>query len=485
MVADLLLENGSVITMDPERRVLSDTSVAVAGDRVVEIGPAEALRRKFGGAVTIDCTDKAVLPGLIDLHGYLGGSIIKSLGFRLDAVQMRSLYERIISQLIDPEFWAIEAQLCALDRLKFGTTFQFSMMGGNGTRTDDPQYARIAATELARTGMRARIGLGPARPPWPRRFTSWDEGRAVEHDVDFDRVIDVCDGLLGEPAEPTGLVTYGLALSRFGNRNPHDPVWSPDREKWVYRQAEAMRHLMEKHKVPFWTHAYGNAVEFAYDEDLGLLGPNTILSHCTDLSQRSVEILRETGTSVGHQPRIGRVISHDCPVVELVNAGVAVGLGSDIPSTNAADLFLDMRAATLLQRRRFRDPSVMPLGVALEMATIGGARALGLDHEIGSIEVGKKADLITIDMRQPHLYPNEMVPLRVVANACGKDVNDVVIDGRIVVRDRALQTVDEAEVLDRSAEMFRRLVERGGLHDDNVLGADFWKMKKPASSLLQ
>jgi cytosine/adenosine deaminase-related metal-dependent hydrolase len=293
--------------------------------------------------------------------------------------------------------------------------------------------------------------------------------------VGFETVIDNCDKLLSERRDPSGLVDYCTALSRFGNRNVHDPVWSQDKEQWVRRQAEAIRHLMKKHNVAFWTHAYGNAVEYAYDEKLGLLGPNTILSHCTDLPARAIDIMRETGTSAGHQPRIYRVINHDCPVPEMIEAGIAVGLGTDTPATNAADLFLDMRAAMLLQRVRFRDTRILPPGKALEMATIDGARALGLEKEIGSIEVGKKADMITFDLRQPHLYPPDMIALRLVTNASGQDVNDVIVGGRVVMRDRRMTTVDEGAILNRAVDMYHQTIERGSLQDMTKLRDGFWK----------
>jgi len=472
--ADLLLANGTIVTVDPERRVLGNSSVAVSNGRILEIGPAAELQAKYKFATVLDCSHKAILPGLIDLHGYIGWSIMKSLGEGLDNVKLRALYERILTQLTDEEWWLVEAQLCALDRVKFGTTFMYSMMGGNGTRTDDPVFTRLAARGVSQVGIRARIGIGPARPPWPRVYSRWHDGVKTDHDVAFETVIDNCDKLLGERPDPSGLVEYCTALSRFGNRNVHDPVWSEDREQWVHRQAEAIRHLMKKHNVPFWTHAYGNAVEYAYDEKLGLLGPNTILSHCTDLPPRAIEIIKETGTSVGHQPRIYRVINHDCPVIEMIDAGIAVGLGTDTPANNAADLFLDMRAAMLLQRVRFRDTRVLPPGKALEMATIDGARALGLEKEIGSIEVGKKADMITIDMRQPHLYPPDMIAMRLVTNGSGKDVNDVVIGGRIVMLDRKMTTVDEGAILDRAVDLYHRTIARGSLQEMTELHEGFW-----------
>ena len=472
--ADMLLTNGTIVTVDPDRRILNNSAVAISNGRILKIGPTAEVKSQYPTASVLDCSNKAVLPGLIDLHGYLGWSIMKSLGEGLDDAKRRTLYDRILSRLTDEEWWLTEAQMCALDRVKFGTTFMFSMMGGNGTRTDDPIFTHIAARGLSQIGIRARIGIGPARPPWPRVYSRWNNGRKTDEEVSFDKVIDNCDKLLGEAAHPSGLIEYCTALSRFGNRNPHDPVWSPDAEQWVHRQAEAVCHLMAKHRVPFWTHAYGNAVEYAFDEKLGLLGPTTILSHCTDISPRAIEIMKETKTSAGHQPRIFRTIKHDCPVREMIDAGIAVGLGTDTPSNNAADLFLDMRAAMLLQRIRFRNTRILPPGKALEMATIDGARALGLGKEIGSIEVGKKADMITIDLRQPHLYPPDMIPMRLVTNGSGKDVNDVVIDGRIVMRDRVMTTIDENAVLDQAVAMYHQTIERGSLQEMTKIHDHFW-----------
>lgn len=201
-----------------------------------------------------------------------------------------------------------------------------------------------------------------------------------ERSVDFDEVIGNCDRLLSRPVAAGSIVDYGVALSRIGNRNEHDPVWSPQREQWVRRQAEAIAHLKKKHGVTFWTHMYGNAVEYAHDENLGLLGPDTILSHCTGISERAIGIMRDSGTHAAHHPRAGRIYTYPgrCPVPELIGAGVTVALGSDAPATHNCDLFLDMKAAIGQQRIHFKDANLLPPGKALEMATSDEAQVL--DH---------------------------------------------------------------------------------------------------------
>ena len=277
-------------------------------------------------------------------------------------------------------------------------------------------------------------------------------------------MVETCNSILTRHHNhPSKLVDYCVALSRLGNQNAHDPMWSPEREVWVRRQADFMRDMMKRHNVGFWTHMYGNAIEYAHDQKLELLGPNTIISHCTDISQRSIDILRETGTKVAHHPRAARIYTYPgrCPVPELIEAGVTVGLGADGPPPNRnCDIFLDMKAAMRLQRVHFKDPDVMPAGKLLEMATIDGYKALGLDDELGSIEVGKKADIITVDLFQPHLYPINMPVHRVVYEATGQDVRDVIVDGRLVMEGRKVLTIDEEQVLDSSVEMNRMMIER-------------------------
>lgn len=478
---ELLFHDATVVTMDRNRAILEHASVAIRGERIVEVGPAETLRDRYRAAKVIDCRSKAVMPGMVDLHGYLGGSLLKSAGQGLSGGARRTMLENLLPDFTDEEWWEADAQLNALERLKMGTTCMFSMMGGNGTRTDDVVFTQIAARELQRIGLRTRIGLGPARPPWPRRFTYWRGGVKTERMVDFDEVMDNCDRLLSQHSQESGsIVDYGVALSRIGNRNEHDPVWSPEREHWVRRQAEAILHLQRKHGVIFWTHMYGNAVEYAHDEKLGLLGSHTILSHCTGISERAISIMRYTGTHAAHHPRAARIYTYPgrCPVPELIDAGVTVALGSDSPSTHNCDLFLDMKAAIDQQRIHFKDANILPPGKVLEMATIDGCKALGLDKELGSVEVGKKADLITVDLFQPHLYPLDMLVYRLVYNATGADVADVMVSGRLVMEDRKLLTIDEIEVLEHAQAVYRRFIQRANLEPHTRNSDRFWGVSR-------
>ena len=478
---DLLFHDATVVTMNRERSVLDHTSVAIRDGRIIEVGPARDMRDKYRSAKIVDCTRKALLPGMVDLHGYLGGSLLKSVGQNLDGGARRKMLEDLLPAFTDEEWWEVDTQLNALERIKMGTTCMFSMMGGNGTRTDDVVFTQIAARELEHIGLRTRIGLGPARPPWPRQFSYWKDGIKSQRMVAFDAVIDNCDRLLsGHDKNGGGIVDYGVALSRIGNRNEHDPVWSPEREQWIHKQAEAIAHLQKKHGVTFWTHMYGNAVEYAHDEKLGLLGPHTILSHCTGISGRAIGIMRDTGTHAAHHPRAGRIYTYPgrCPVPELIDAGVTVALGSDSPSTHNCDIFLDMKAAIDQQRIHFKDARILPPGKVLEMATIDGYKVLGLDKELGSVEAGKKADLITVDLFQPHLYPIDMLIYRLVYSATGSDVVDVAVSGRLIMEGRKILTIDEAQVLQRVQAVYERFIERADIASLTKNPEHFWGVSR-------
>ena len=200
----------------------------------------------------------------------------------------------------------------------------------------------------------------------------------------------------------------------------------------------------------------------AYDEGFReLLGPRTVLSHCTRLDDRSIEILSQTKTNVNHCPRARRLqMWHEtCRIVEMMEAGVNVGLGSDGPQLDRnGDAFMDMQMALRVQRRRFKDPGVLPAGKLLELSTINGYRALGLDHVGGSLEVGKEADVVVVDMRKPHIGPLTMPVHQLVYYGIGTDVEHVFVRGKHVVDKGKVTTMDVDGLLDQADEEMRRLM---------------------------
>src|SRR5207245_9330479 len=210
--------------------------------------------------------------------------------------------------------------------------------------------------------------------------------------------------------------------------------------------------------------AYGRLpVEFA--EDVGLLGPHVVLVHMIWITDAEMRTLARTGTHVSHNPSSNtKLASGICPVPALLRAGVNVALGCDGgPSNNAYDRVREMQLAACLHKGVAGDPLVLPAEQVLEMATLGGARALGLEREIGSLEAGKKADLAVFSMHRLHLTPSPNPISTLVYAAGGADVSDVLVDGRWVVRDSRLLTMDEAEIIREARTHAHALLRRAGV----------------------
>jgi cytosine/adenosine deaminase-related metal-dependent hydrolase len=195
----------------------------------------------------------------------------------------------------------------------------------------------------------------------------------------------------------------------------------------------------------------------------GLLGPDTWLSHCTDLTEADIATLVRTGTAVVHNPSAIAAVRGFCPVIEMLDRGVTVMIGSDGTAPDrSTDMFRHMFQAMRYHQRAARDETLLPPGKALEMVTIDAAKGLGMANRIGSLEVGKQADIITVDLAAPHMLPANMPVHRVVYFASGGDVRDVVVGGEILMRDRVVPHVDEAAIAEAAdAETAQMLAQSG------------------------
>ncbi len=198
-------------------------------------------------------------------------------------------------------------------------------------------------------------------------------------------------------------------------------------------------------------------------ENLGLLSPNLIACHCVWLTEPEMDLLALRGVKVVHNPESNmKLASGVAPVPDLLARGVPVGLGTDgCASNNNLDLFQEMDSAAKLHKVHRLDPTVMPAPAVLDLATLGGARVLGMEKEIGSLEVGKKADVIILDLNRPHLQPVYNLYSHLVYSASGSDVRDVIIDGKLVMENRRLLTLDEEEILAKAREYGRRIAGWG------------------------
>lgn len=235
-----------------------------------------------------------------------------------------------------------------------------------------------------------------------------------------------------------------------------------------------LKGLVAEFNTKLNSHLYGGGVTYA-QKYLDVLGPDTIVAHATGISMDEVKILAETGTNVSSSPSARAYCIRRCPVPELLEAGANVALSTDGTSPDRTfDLFKELKVAMIEHRSHFGDTSYMPPGKVLKMVTIDAAKALGLDSLIGSLECGKKADVILIDMNSPHLVPKLMPVQRVVYEATGSDVTTVVVDGKVLMENRRVLTVDERVVIDRAQTEAEKMLARADISEIFVEPEGYW-----------
>lgn len=469
---DILITGGTVITMDSTRRVIEDGAVAIAADRIVAIGLTADLTAKYVAAETINADKKIVMPGLIDGHGHAGHGLVKSMG--MDTDEWYPATETIYARGSTVDFWRAEALLTGVERVRFGVTTALSYFGGGDmiTRTDDLKYgdAYMGATE--QVGLRYILAVGPRRPPFPKTYTEWNGDSATDVSVSFEQQLAVSEQLITK--------WHGAADGRlniammFPTHHPKEnPLTGPALEE-VIQQAQATRALSRKHHVLFTQDGHTtNSVKFAHS--IGLLGPDALLSHATEFTPEEIAILVETGTKLVHNPSANAATRRRFQLVELLDAGVPIMLGSDgVAPDRSYDMFRHMFQAMRYHRFYWRDTKVLPPGKVLEMVTIDAARALGMEKDIGSLEVGKKADIILIDWFRPHMVPMNMPLYRVAYFANGNDVTTTIVNGRVLMRDRVVLTVNETEVLTLAQREADAAIRRTGLDSLLRTPEGFW-----------
>ncbi len=459
---DILIRHGFVVTMNATREVIEDGAVAISGDRIVAVGTSADLSARYPARTIIDASNQIIMPGLIDVHAHAGHGLIKTMGGGRGDLWYQAC-GTVYTVASTPEFWRAEARLAALERLRFGVTTGVSLLGGGDTimRTDEPDYCDAHCEGVREVGTRSVVAIGPTRPPHPRTYARFVDGKAVERPVSFEEQFTTCQTLIGRWHGSHG-GRLNIALITPTLRREHEADLSAADLSLARAQARQTAALAREAGLVFTQdgHTTGSV---AYANELGILGPNALLSHSTALTGDEIRIVAETGTHIAHNPSAIASILARCPVTELIEAGANVAIGSDATAPDrSADMFRHMQQCMHYHRTFHHDPSWLPPGRVLEMCTVDSARALGMSHEIGALEPGKKADVVLLDLRRPHLYPANMPLFRLVYFANGNDVHTVIVDGRIALQDRKALLVNEDEVLDDAQAETELMLERTG-----------------------
>ena len=430
-----------VITMDPQRRVLRRYSIVIDDGRIADLGRFEEVRARWPGADVIDGRGKAAIPGLIDLHGHAIQGFLRGAFDELPLPSWLRLTGEAY-ELMDDEMKRLGARISLLEKLRFGVT----------TSLDMERDAELVMEEAAKIGVR----LVEAVMLWDREELPHSGLREISSPEEELKLARRCIRV----AERYELVNAILGPVGF-------PASSPElmrecaevaRELGVKVHAHASESFVN---VELAKKMYGIS-EVTLLEKIGFLGPDVILAHAVYLDDYEIACLAKYGVSVAHCPssnaKLGNGIAR---VVEMLWQGVKVGIGCDgAASNNGQDLFVEMRVAALLQKARLRNAAVMPAQKLLEIVTVDAAEVLGKGREIGSIEVGKRADIVLLDLRMPNMMPAENVVSHIVYSATGADVDTVIVDGRVLVREGRLQVgVDLGELYARAEEKYHELVE--------------------------
>jgi 5-methylthioadenosine/S-adenosylhomocysteine deaminase len=440
-MTSILIKNGTLVTMDPRDAI-------VRGDLLIENDRIAAVDAKGAHADTvIDATDCAVLPGFIQTHIHLCQTLFR--GSADDLALIDWLKKRVwpMEAAHSARSIAASARLGIAELIKGGTTCALTMETVNHTS----EVFRV----VQESGFRATVGK-----------CMMDKGDDVPEGLREDTHDSIQESLaLLEQwhDQENGRLRYCFA-PRFAvscTRELLEEVGRLARERRVMIHTHASENLTECSIVETET----GMRNVAYLDHVGLTGRHVALAHCVHLSDDEIETLLKTETNVVHCPSSNlKLGSGIAPIARLLEKRVSLSLGADgAACNNRLDMFTEMRTAALLQKA-LHGPEVLPAKRTLRMATIDGARALGLDAEIGSIEVGKKADLAVISLTGVHTSPTpDDVVSSILYSAQAADVQTVVIDGRIVMEDRRLRTLDEAAVIAQANTETAGLLTRAGL----------------------
>lgn len=421
---DVLLVNGIVVTMNERFDVYPHGAIAVQGDSVVAVGPVDEISAAYEASEIVDCSEQVIMPGLVNAHTHIPMSLLRGLNDDLRLDVWLGYLMPLEREFVTPEFVKLGARIACAEMIRSGVT----------SFADMYYFEEAIAEETAEIGMRALLGQTILIFPAPDAQTYED-----------------------------GLVLCRRFIERWNGHPLIQPAVAP--HAWYTATPELMRacaDLARANDVPLHTHVSETSLEVANCRDQnhmpvvpwinkhGILETKLLAAHCVHLDKGEMYDLQKAGAGVAHCPTSNlKLASGIAPIGQMLDMGLNVGVATDGPaSNNDLDMFEEIRLAALLAKTSSNDPTVLPARQALELATIGGARAMHMADITGSLEAGKRADVAVVDMsgihNQPKFYNNpDGVYSQLVYAAKSSDVAHVMCNGRWLMQDRQLMTVDE------------------------------------------
>ena len=451
----VLIEDAIIVTMDPQRRVVHGGTIFIEDGRIAEVkagGPGKSARE---AELKIKAKGMAVIPGLIDTHMHLAQSLLRGCADDLSLVDWLKKRVWPIQAAFTEEDGRVSAELSMLEMMKTGTTSFIgvdvvSRYGFDGI-----------ANAVAKAGMRGALAKSIMDSPGYGRKGSIMPGGLVE---DKDATIKEAEAMIRKwNGVKGGLVKAWVAPRSLGGCS--EGLYEEVAERAREQPTRVTMHLGEVREDVRYAKKNFGTTPFEFIEKVGLAGPRSTFAHMVWLSDSDVMRVAKTRANVAHCPSSNsKLASGIAKVPELLDAGANVGLGCDgAPSNNSYDMVREMKLAAVIQKARLLDPLTMPAATVLEMATLNGARAMGMEREVGSVAVGKRADLALINLKSPHLVPFRDMISSLVYAAMGSDVDTVLVDGKVLVSGGKALTLDEAKIVNDAQRLQDELISRSGV----------------------
>jgi 5-methylthioadenosine/S-adenosylhomocysteine deaminase len=485
---DLIIEHGTVLTMDADNRIICDGTVVVQGNCIAEIGKDDEIRDKYHPMQVLDATHKVVMPGLVDTYGHAGHGMVKGIHHPVMGWPSGSLYFHATTE----DWWYAEGLLSAVERLRFGVTTGLTVVGGTPARMDSTIYSEKQACAAELAGIRTVLAIGPPDPyvshlPEPWSGTIWENGKPVEKPFTFNDTVENTIRIIEEwshKAEERIQVAIHYPYL-FGRQAAHPRIpftYRPEEHvPLMVEKADEIKDLADRYGVLLHSHIFVGSVEFGLryfgrERVDHLLNGKVAFAHCNGLYQEEIETLGKHQTGICVVPFTHENLLYGpCPVIELLQAGANVTIATDGTAPYGSyDLFKEISRTIWTQWDRFKDQTVLPPGKALRMVTIDAAKALGMDHLVGSLEIGKRADIILVDFDRPHLAPSALIPRQLAFYTNGNDVETVIVNGKILMQQRNVLSVDEKEIVQMAREESQKAFDRQDISMYLTMDNQFW-----------
>ena len=452
-MGSVLIKGGDVIPVDGKRRIIRNGAVYVEDDRIVAVGSVdEVVKAGTKADEVIDASGCVVTPGFIDTHVHLAQALLRGVvPDNLTLVPWLRYWIWPLQGVYDERDGYVSASLCILEMLKTGTTcFVESLL--------HTRYGFDGIASLVKdSGIRGMLGKSVMN------LAGYSGSEQIIHPG----MVEDGEACLREfkemhkkwSGQADGRIEVWLGLRSPGALT--DELFRESSRIAKEYNAGVTMHLAEIRQDIEYFQSIGTTPS-KFLEKYDLLGPRRVYAHCVWLDERDMEAFAKTGASVAHCPSSNlKLGSGIAPVSDMLRKGVIVGLGCDGgPSNDCYDMVREMKLAALLQKGRTTDPNVFSAWDALELATINGARAIGWERELGSLEPGKKADIVVTSLKHPSVTPYTNPLSLLVYSATGRDVRDVIINGRVVVRDGRVLTMDEERIREEANKHIRRVLEK-------------------------